>query len=160
MVVISDTTAITNLYQIKLLLIVKELYGEIIIPEGVYEELSKFSNQKSAIDKSDWIKVKKIEDESLVKELLEELDQGEAEAITLAIETKSDLLVIDEQKGRIVARRYGLRIIGILGILINAKRKKIIPQVKPYMLELIDEAGFHLSKKLYREILKRVGEEE
>lgn len=39
MVVISDTTAITNLYQVKLLLIVKELYGQIIIPEGVYEEL-------------------------------------------------------------------------------------------------------------------------
>lgn len=158
MVVISDTTAITNLYQVKLLLIMKELYGQVIVPQGVYEELSKLSSQKRVIDQSEWISIQKVENESFLKELLKELDQGEAEAITLAIETKSDLLVIDEQKGRSVARRYGLRIIGVLGILINAKKRGIISRVKPYMDELREKAGFHVSEKLYKEILKRVDE--
>ncbi|MCO6476679.1 MAG: DUF3368 domain-containing protein [Phaeodactylibacter sp.] len=160
MVVISDTTAITNLYQVKLLLIVKELYGQIIIPEGVYEELSRLSNQKRIIDQADWITIQKIKNKELRRELLKELDQGEAEAITLAIEIKSDLLVIDEQKGRKVSRRYGLRIIGVLGILINAKKRGIISNVKPYMDDLREKAGFHISEKLYSEILKRVDEEE
>lgn len=96
----------------------------------------------------------------MLQELLKELDQGEAEAITLAIEIKSDLLVIDEQKGRKVSRRYGLRIIGVFGILINAKKRGIISNVKPYMDDLREKAGFYISEKLYSEILKRVDEEE
>ena len=158
MVVISDSTAITNLYQIKLLMVVKQLYGEIFIPEGVYQELSNFSDQKELIDQSDWIKICKIKDQNLLNELLEELDRGEAEAILLAIESRSDLLIIDERKGRQVAKQYGLRLIGILGVLINAKEKGIIPAVKSCMDELVDKAGFYVSKELYEDVLRRVGE--
>lgn len=158
MVVISDSTAITNLYQIKLLMVVKQLYGEIFIPEGVYQELSNFSDQKALIDQSDWIKICKIKDQNLLNDLLEELDRGEAEAILLAIESQSDLLIIDERKGRQVAKQHGLRLIGILGVLINAKEKGIIPAVKSYMDELVGKAGFYVSKELYEDVLRRVGE--
>lgn len=160
MVVVSDTSAITNLYQIRMLILIKQMYGKIIIPQAVYEELGEFSNQKQMVDAADWIKVRGIKNVKLVKELRETLDQGEAEAIVLALETRSELLVIDELKGRIVAREYGLKIIGILGVLINAKKRGLIPNVKIYMDQLISVVGFHISKRLYIKVLQNVGEKE
>lgn len=158
MVIVSDTTAITNLYQIKLLLIIKQLYGQIMIPRGVYEELSRFSNQKSIVDNTGWIKVVDIKNTELLKELLTILDLGEAEAITLAKETKSDLLIIDEHKGRVIAKQHGLRIIGLLGILTTAKKKGLIPTIRPYIEELIDKANFRINPRLLHDVLKSVGE--
>ncbi|MEN0002895.1 MAG: DUF3368 domain-containing protein [Bacteroidota bacterium] len=158
MVIVSDTTAITNLHRVKLLFILKELYNQILIPPAVYEELAIYSNQKEIIDNADWINVQSIKNEMLLSELLKELDQGEAEAIILAEETNADLLIIDEQKGRLFAKSHGIRIIGVLGILINAKNRGIISKLKPYLQELKENVGFHISEKLYIEILKRVDE--
>ncbi len=136
------------------------MYGQIIIPQAVYDELGEIPSQKKLVDAAGWIKVRQIKNIKLLRDLREELDRGEAEAIVLALETKSELLVIDELKGRIVAREYGLRIIGILGVLINAKKRGLIPNVKTYMDQLIDVVGFHVGKSLYRRVLRSVGEEE
>lgn len=70
MLVISDTTAITNLFQIELLLLMKELYGEVIIPQSVYDELCELPSQKSYLDQNNWIVVKKIKDQNLYTSLL------------------------------------------------------------------------------------------
>lgn len=129
MIIISDTTAITNLYQIGLLEIIRQIYGEIIIPIAVYQELAQNSDQKKAIDEADWIKVLSIKDKKLYKRLLEKLDFGEAEAIALAKELHSDLLIMDEYAGRTVAKEYNLKIIGVLGILTVAKKKGLIQKV-------------------------------
>lgn len=158
MIVISDTTAITNLYQIDLLLILKELYGQVLIPEAVYHELSILPAQKKLIDQQGWIKVCQVKDVELTNELLKEIHRGEAEAITLAKEKKSELLIIDESKGRLVAKRLGITITGILGILLIAKKKGIILSVKTYMDDLIEKANFHVSKGLYNRILRLANE--
>lgn len=158
MIVISDTTAITNLHQIKMLILVKQLYGKIIIPAKVYEELSRFGNQKQIVDAADWIHIQEVKNKVLLAEITEILDAGEAEAITLAIESKSHLLIMDEQKGRIVAKAYGLNIIGILGVILSAKKKGLIPAVKPYVDSLIQDAGFHIHGKLYDYVLESAEE--
>lgn len=155
MIVISDTTAITNLYQIDLLLILKELYGQVLIPEAVYHELSILPAQKKLIDQQGWIKVCQVKDVELTNELLKEIHRGEAEAITLAKEKKSELLIIDESKGRLVAKRLGITITGVLLI---AKKKGIILSVKTYMDDLIEKANFHVSKGLYNRILRLANE--
>lgn len=158
MLVISDTTALTNLYQIRLLLIMKHLYGEVLIPEGVYEELEAIPEQKEFIDNNNWIKVYKLSDRQIYDELIKVLDHGEAEAISLAIMMRADILVMDEIAGRKVAKEYGLKIIGLLGILILAKKRSIIPEVKPYMDRLVRDFNFRIHPSLYKKILDSVGE--
>ncbi|WP_367392066.1 DUF3368 domain-containing protein [Lewinella sp. LCG006] len=144
--------------KIKLLLIMKGLYREILIPNEVYKELAALSKQKKVIDSFDWIKIVEIKNRNLYEELREKLDKGESEAIVLALELNSDFLVMDEAKGRRIARSYGIRIIGLLGILVLAKEEGLIPKVEPYMKDLKEKMGFRISEKLYKDILIRVNE--
>jgi predicted nucleic acid-binding protein len=154
MLVVSDTTAITNLLKINLLDLVRKVYREILIPQAVYEELSKLPNQKKIIDNAKWIKIKSIKDESLAQKLRSRLDPGESEAIVLALELKSDILIMDENAGRRIAKEYGLTIIGLLGILIGAKKRGYIKSVKPHMIDLIENHGFRISESVYNQVLK------
>ncbi|WP_367142295.1 DUF3368 domain-containing protein [Moorena sp. SIO1F2] len=86
------------------------------------------------------------------------MNVGEAEAIALAIEMKATHLLIDERLGRQAATDLGLRIIGVLGILLTAKRQGMVPAIKPIMDDLINQAGFRVSSKLYSEVLKTAQE--
>lgn len=76
-------------------------------------------------------------DFALVRTLSKELDTGEAEAIALAVELKADRLLIDERLGRSAALRLGLKITGVLGILVAAKRNNLIQEVKKYNFYLL-----------------------
>jgi predicted nucleic acid-binding protein len=71
----------------------------------------------------------------------------------LALELQADDLLIDERLGRQEALRLGIPIIGILGILLVAKQRSLIPQVQPVMDALINQAGFRISPRLYQRIL-------
>jgi predicted nucleic acid-binding protein len=73
-----------------------------------------------------WLIVRPTTEADLVKLLTVDLHQGEAEAIALAVETKSDWLLIDEREGREFARRLGLHMTGVLGVLLRAKRMGLI----------------------------------
>lgn len=158
MLVVSDTTTITNLLRIDLLSLIQKLYNQIYIPQAVYDELSRMPSQKKQIDKLRWIKVKMVTDQKMVSTLLEKLDAGESEAIALAVEMKADILIIDEWFGRNIAESYGLNIIGLFGILLGAKRRGYIKAVKPYMDDLIKSYGFRVSEALYIKVLRLAGE--
>jgi len=160
MVVISDTTAITNLIRIDLLFILPELYGKIIIPKAVYDELSKYGDQKEIIDNSSWIETVQITNSQFLNNLSSKIDRGEAEAIVLAIELAPNYLIIDELKGRKIAKAYNINIIGLLGILVLAKKQGLIESVGKYLERLKNEIGFRISKELHNIILKEAGEGE
>lgn len=98
MTVISDTTAITNLFQIGKIFILKEIFGTIIIPKAVELELAEIPGQLSSIQQLNFIEVKNPTDSISVNQLKSTLDDGEAEAIALAIELNADFLVIDDGK--------------------------------------------------------------
>jgi len=158
MIVVSDTTAITNLYQVGLLELVRRIYREFHIPESVYNELGKLPAQTRFVDSNTWIKVRKVNNRELVDELLSRLDPGESEAIALALELGADILIIDEYLGRSVAKEYGLTIIGLLGILVSAKRRGHLKLVKPVLFDLTEKHGYRVSESLLRSILEIVGE--
>lgn len=158
MIVISDTSPITNLIQIGKLDILKELFSEIIIPQEVYSELVELDFQENILYSVDWIQTKQISDQKLVNNLVRDLDRGEAELIVLAIELRADVLLIDEKKGRKIAKEYGVEITGLLGVLKNAKSKGLIEKLEPVLQELILRTGFRIHPKLYEQILKSVGE--
>jgi len=158
MIVVSDTSPITNLIQIGQLDLLRQLYQEIIISPAVYAELVFLENQKALLEKEDWIRPQALTDSSMLLDLLQRVDKGEAEAIALALELKADFLLIDEQIGRNVAEEYGLKITGILGVLVKAKSEGLIPEVKPMLNKLRTLAGFRIHSKLVEHILKVVGE--
>ena len=158
MLIVSDTSPITNLIQIKQLDLLRKLFGQIVIPEKVFEELSDYERQTDVIKGSEWILVKTVSNQKAVKELSGHLDLGEAEAIVLAKELKANLLIVDERRGRNEAEKQGLEIIGLLGILVRGKQKGHLQKLKPILDQLIKEVGFRVSKKLYEFILNSVEE--
>ncbi|MCB0636579.1 MAG: DUF3368 domain-containing protein, partial [Lewinella sp.] len=92
-----------------------------------------------------------------VMQLLTELDLGESESIALALERDAEYLIIDEYRGRMIAETYGIRIVGVLGLLIKAKQEGLIPSVKDEVDKLL-RIGFRLNKGLVTSVLRRLGE--
>jgi uncharacterized protein len=158
MIVVSDTSSVSNLLQVGLIDVLHVLYGEITITPAVRRELFAVPEQERQIEQIDWIRVQAPQNQKLVFELLEELELGESESIALAVEENARYLIIDESKGRAIADSYGVKIVGILGVLIQAKQKGVISSAKEYIEKLI-EIGFRLDKKLVGQVLKKLGEE-
>jgi len=151
MIVVSDTSALCNLAIIDHLWLLESIYQTVIIPDVVARELAAASNPIiPAILQVGWIQPQPLTNSELVNQLQQErgLDAGEANAIALALE-----LLINERLGRQEALRLGLSIIGILGILLVAKQRSLIPQVQPVMDTLISQAGFRVSSQLYQRVL-------
>ncbi|MBF2090743.1 MAG: DUF3368 domain-containing protein [Synechococcales cyanobacterium K44_A2020_017] len=163
MIVISDTSAITNLAAIQYLQLLPQLYNQITIPEAVYRELTEIDPPVPGtleVQMASWLEVRQVVNRNVVERLQVEvrLDPGESEAIALALELNADLLLIDERRGRAEANRLGVRITGLLGILVEAKQKKLIVNVKPLMDSLIATSDFRVSSALYSQILDIVNE--
>jgi uncharacterized protein len=162
-IVVSDTSALSNLALVEHLWLLEAIYRTVIIPEVVASELIAASNSTiSAIPKLSWIQTQSLTNTQLADQLQRErgIDAGEAHAIALALELQADDLLIDERLGRQEALRLGLSIIGILGILLVAKQRSLIPKVQPVMDALINKAGFRVSTQLYQRILDLAQESE
>jgi uncharacterized protein len=160
-IVVSDTSPITNLASIGQLELLRQLYGQIVIPPAVYRELTTAGETVPGyqeVQTFDWITVQSVKDFARVASLLEQLDEGEAEAIALAIEQQAEWLLIDEELGRRIAENYQIQFTGILGVLIEAKHQGLITQVKPILDALINEADFWVSERLYHRVLQTVEE--
>ena len=159
MIVISDTTPIVSLIKISRIDLLEKLFGEVCIPEAVFRELTTntvFEREAKVVQNSPFLKTTPVKNRKSL-EILQAasgLDDGESEAIILADELKSDILVIDERKGRKVAQKLGITITGTIGILIQAHDEKIISteDIKIY-LEQLRNSNIRLSESLIREAL-------
>ena len=159
MIVVSDTSPLTNLFQIGRLHLVHELFDDVVIPRAVAEEIEFLEHNRAILTQNPWIRLVDVEDRSLLRDMTANLDSGEAEAIVLAIQLKADAILIDETLGRSEAIRLGLDVTGAVGVLIRAKRKGLIAAVKPEIEGLISEAGFWLHPTFIEEALLSVGED-
>jgi hypothetical protein len=154
--VVSDSSALINLARIGKLALLRDLYGEVYIPEAVWQEAvvrGKGQAGASEIKSAPWVKAQRVKNSELVKALRQELDPGEAEAIALALETRAELLLMDERLGRDTARHLGLTFTGLIGLLVQGKRKGLIPSIKHELDALRDIAGFRIADSLYWRIL-------
>lgn len=154
MIVVSDTTAISNLTQINQLELLEKIYRRIIIPKDVHDELLALNNFGIPIQKilkQEWIEIKKVSSGTLLEKFLAELDQGEAEAV-LAIELKADYLLIDEKLGRRIARENQIPIIGTLGVLLKSKKMGLIGSMQEQM-DALRKIGFWINTDLYHKML-------
>lgn len=156
--IVSNTAPIISLLKINKLTVLKDLYGEVIIPHGVFNEIEAGKDKEYYTDllKIEWIKVEKIKDEKSISYFLD-LDKGEAETIILAVESGADLTILDETLGRYHAKRAELKVTGTLGILLKAKKSRYIIEIKPLLYELKNK-GIWLSNDLIEKILLLAGE--
>lgn len=153
MIVVSDTSPFTALLATGQSDILPKLFDEVIVPEAVRVELLRNHTRLP-----EWLHVGGVKDTTRVKRYLESVDAGEAEAIELALELRADRLLIDERKGRNLAVQEGLSVIGLLGVVLLAKRKGLIPSARALLKRMDDEAGMYLSAEIRDAALKSVGE--
>lgn len=153
MIVVSDTSVVTALIQIGRIDLLSEIFGGVVIPEAVTEELA-----VSHVELPAWIRTISVRDKGPVEEFCLELDPGESEAIALALELGADFLLMDEKLGRAAAMRVGLTTIGILGVAIAAKRKGLLNSVATVIKELREKASFWISPDLEARVLRDAGE--
>jgi hypothetical protein len=161
MIIVSDTSPISNLLQINRLELLHVIFGEVIIPPSVEQEilaLEKFQIDLAAFHSAGWIKLRQPADLKAVNALKHDLDSGESEAIVLAQELQADWILLDERAGTQIAESLGLKPIGLVGILIIAKEKGLISSVTLVLDELRFTAGFWISDKFLSRIRALVNE--
>jgi hypothetical protein len=135
--------------------------AKLLIPKAVWREVvEEGRGQPGAQDvaTADWIEIGEVESQIAVKVLLSQLDYGEAEVIVLAQEKGADLVLLDEKEARELAERLGLKVLGTLGLLIWAKRERLIGSIREQLDALRERAGFWISPELYEQALKEAGE--
>ena len=93
-----------------------------------------------------------------MQQFLVEIDEGEAQAIVLALELNADLILVDEMKGRAIAEQQGLTVTGLLGVLLSAKKLGYLKLIQPILERLKTDAGFYISDKLFLQIIKLANE--
>lgn len=161
MKIVSNSSPLINLARINKLDILRQLYGELLVPEAVWQEVVvKGAGQPGAkqVEAAAWIQRSQAANRALIQGLSQDLDAGEAESIALALEVRAQLLLMDERLGRETARHLGLRYIGLIGVLIEAKRRGLIDRIEPTLRALRVQAGFRISDELYERVLRDAGE--
>ncbi len=160
MIVVADTSPITALLHIKQISLLKILYKQVFIPATVAAELNtliSFGYDLSFLKEEDYI-IREALNKVFIEKLNKHLDLGEAEAIALAKELNADLLLIDEKLGKQYAEVEHITCKGVVGILIEAKLKGLIPQIKPLLDDLVNNLKFRLSDKIYKLALQKANE--
>ena len=157
--VVSNTTPVSNFIRIGRLALLGQVFGRIAIPTQVAEELDRGEHvlgRWREAPGADCLSVLAPQDGPFLHQLSLQLDVGEAGAIALAVEHHA-LVLLDEVAARKVATHHRLRLTGTLGALVEAKRLQLVPSVRP-LLEALDREGFHVSTNLRARVLREAGE--
>lgn len=163
MLVVSDTSPVLNLAVIGHLDLLRQQFGEVVIPPAVQAEL-KVDSDLPGTDEirqaltDGWLRKVEMQNDQVTRALKRELDDGEAEAIALALELGVKAILMDEREGRLVAKTMGLAPIGVLGVLVRAKQAGVINSLREILEMLQTNAGFYINEPLAKAILSEIGE--
>lgn len=161
MIVVSDSLPLIGLAHIGRLDLLRQLYGDVVVPEAVYVEVvTRRAERPGAreVGEAGWITVRPVQRRDLADALATDLGRGESEAIALAAEIPGALLLLDEHRARNAAGRLGVEVIGVLGVLTLARRTGLVPAIRPVLDDLIHRAGFRIGTDLYELVLRQEGE--
>ncbi|MFO7992013.1 MAG: DUF3368 domain-containing protein [Thermoplasmata archaeon] len=161
-IAVSNSSPLIHLSKIGLLEILNELFDEVLIPEAVYEEcVVEGGDRKDSrdIENAEWIYVKQIKRENihLKTAFFKDVDEGESEAIVLAIQESADIILLDEYDARELARNHDLQITGVIGLLLKAaKLNKLKDPIEH--LDTLRDSGFWISDELYEKVRTELDE--
>ena len=158
--IIVNSTPLIVLSNIGHLNLLKDLYGEIYIPQAVFDEVTQKNDsaKREICGNSAWIHVCQIQNETAKRMYQAKLHAGEVEVMILAQENpKADLLIIDDLAAKNTAKFLGLKVTGTLGIILKAKREHFIEKVEPMLNQMIAD-GFYITQKIYDWVKSEAGE--
>ncbi|GDY21751.1 nucleic acid-binding protein [Verrucomicrobiota bacterium] len=161
MIVVADTSVLLNLCRVGQGGLFQQLFREVVIPPEVaaeFERLAKSSSRFAGLKLPAGVRQQTPTLTSPIVRAAAELDPGESAALSLAVEIHADAVLIDERRGHDVAKRLGLRTIGILGILLRAKSSGHLAAIGPVIDALQRDAGFWLAASLRKHVLYLAGE--
>lgn len=162
MIVVADTTPLISLMKIGHLDLINQLFGEVLIPKAVFEELVsniKFREESRLIQECSYIKTVNVTDTQAVELLRRSsgLDAGESESIVLSDLENAAFLLMDEVKGRQVAKQMGIRLMGTIGILLAAYKDQLLSGEDIFnCIEILKTTGRHISAKLYEQLIEKI----
>ncbi len=162
MIVVSDTTPISELTKVGHLNLLHDLFGQVVITKEVYSELTTGNHPATRIvPQVNWLEIREVADSQQIRvlQLQSNLDLGEVSAIILAEELEADQLLIDERAARQVALARHLPVIGTVGILILAKQRGFLESVKTILDAMIGN-GTRIGKSLYEQAILLAQENE
>jgi uncharacterized protein len=161
MIVVADTSVILNLRCVGQDDLLPTLFHEVWIPDEVrleFERLSRHQPRFQALELPAWAQIKAAAPVPARLATMPNLHAGETAALALALESHADAVLMDESAGRRAGQMLGLPVIGVLGVLMQAHKSGLLPEVKPVIKRLEDEAGFWLAPALVAEALRKCGE--
>jgi uncharacterized protein len=161
LIVVSNTSPLTNLAAIGQFGLLQDLFGRLHVCDAVLAELSSGGQAwpgATETESASWIEVHTVVDRHTVDALRLELDAGEAETIALALQMQADLVLMDEQAGRLAAQYLTLDVMGVVGLLVRAKQRRLVPAIQPLLDNLRQQAGFYLSQPLFEHAMELAGE--
>lgn len=163
MLVVSDTSPLSNLAIIGRLALLREQFAEVWMPPAIARELAALdalSAQAALAEalRAGWLKEMPLPPSAPFPAELRGLDAGETEALRLALSSAADGVLMDEKEGRQRAAILHIRTIGVLGVLIAARQSGAIPSLRAEIERLRREAGFFVDRPLEARVLAMVGE--
>lgn len=162
MLVVSNTSPLSNLAILDHLNLLREQFGDVILPEAVRAELQRLPNATAGwrlevAFEQNWLRVKPLTT-PIPEDVEMSLHRGEAETIALALELKADLVLLDESDARLKAKQLALAHTGVLGVLRKARESGRISSMRNEIARLRVEARFFVHPALEKELLISVGE--
>ncbi len=169
MPIVSNTSPLIWLSKIGRIMLLKKLFGEVIIPEEVYREAVEMGLKEGFSDalaikeciEQGWMKIVKLNENEikLCEKMMEhafEIHLGEAQAILLARKIGT-LLLMDESSGRAFAETLGLKVKGTFYVIMRALREKLLgkAEAKEILLTLVSK-GFRIEPKLLARMLREI----
>ena len=159
MIIVCNATPLIGLAKINHLALIPELFGSILVPQAVYDEVVGLAPDRpgaAEVRQAKWIRAYAVTDRIKVDYLRVDLDPGEAEVLVLAEEVNADWILLNEPKARLAAELLGFKIVGTVGLLL-AKRTGKIKAVRP-LLDELRANKFRLSDKVYQAVLQQASE--
>ena len=154
--VISNTSPLNYLVLIDQIHLLSTLYGRVLVPKSVYEELTAPETPELVrswiANRPQWLEISS--EVPVTDSKLSELHEGERDAIALAQHVRADALIIDERRGRQEAEARGLIVIGTLGVLVSARERGLVNLAEA--IDRLRQTSFHASPKLLAMILERL----
>lgn len=157
---ISNTSPIQYLYQTELLDLLPMLYGEVILPQAVVNELAE--GGKLGVSLPDltvlpWVNIRQPRDLLILSPVADILGAGEQEAIALAVEITDSLVILDDGLARRYAKTLGVQFTGTLGVILKGKQSGYLSEIMP-VLDRLDSLGFRLDSSTRDSVLRLAGE--
>ncbi len=137
--------------------LLRHLYTEVVVPRIVLDEVvvaGAGMRGADAVAAAHWLRIEDVDPDP---NLLDVLDRGEAAALPLAARLRA-MLLADDSAARSIAGARGIRVIGTIGVLLQAKRRQYLAAVGPVIAQM-EQLGMYVSARLREEVVRLAGED-